>query len=301
MLRSVAAVMFSLACVTSASAATPEPRPNVVSFELDKQRVYVVMPSHPLGAEVDVFVYLHGLDGYYWKKGKDNALDATGLATAIQATRRDVIAVLPEARKGDADTRVALLRVINKPGGLERVLDQALAEVARKTGRAAPRVRAIGIGAHSGGGGMIGPAIAGAGRYANAIRDVSLMDAGYAYKTSFERLRAWLLVAPSGKTLRIFHGGDRDAAFAVKFFSREKVTPFFQGALMTLSPETLGRVEVQGMPFDLLELTRAEHQPDMIHARFGAALGEGHWKIRDATLPAAATSIGDGPEAWHLR
>ncbi|MCC6624559.1 MAG: hypothetical protein IT385_25145 [Deltaproteobacteria bacterium] len=313
-LATLAALLVALA-VTHGRAAPPTTDPIRLELTLEGQRVFVLAPARvALADEVDLFVYLHGLDGYYWRRGKDNALEATGLAPAVATLDRDLVVILPEARRGDADRSVALQRVLNRPGGAERLIDTALAALAGHTGRPAPRVRAIGLAAHSGGGGMIGPTLAPeGGRFGALVTDVTLMDAGYPYRRSWELCRDWLAAGPAGKTLRIFHGGDAGASFAVGFFSRDNpaprpaglrrytgVAPALAARALTLTPEQLGSFEVGDLDFELLELTRADHPDGRVHARFGSALAEGHWRIRDATLVPAARAVGRGPDAWRL-
>lgn len=261
------------------------------------QRVIVLPPSK--AGPVDLVVYYHGLRGYYRGDGKEDALVATKIAAAV-AKRGDVMVVMPEAVAGDADRLRANQRCVNRPGGFEALVAAALSLVPGAD------VRQVGLVAHSGGGAMIGPSLAlEGGAYGAKVTEVTLLDAGYNYRKSWEEALAWLVRDQRPKVVRVFTGGDAEAAHAVRFFATRrgaKPSPFakqLEASGVVLTPEALARFSLDGLDFEVLELARAEHGGAVV-LRVGSAVAKGHYPIRDRGLPAATRHLGRGPEGWDL-
>ncbi len=266
------------------------------------QRVFVL--GRPTGPAIDVVVYFHGLHGYFRGDPREDALVATAISKAV-ADRGDLIAILPEALPGDADRLRANQRCVNRPGGMQALVDAALATLDTRDG---PRrtVRRIAVIAHSGGGAMVGPALSPeGGRYAGLVTEVTLLDAGYNYRKSWEQARDWLIANPRDKVVRVLTGGDADAAHAVRFFATQthnRPSPFAKlltQAGLELTREELARMAIDSLQFEVLELTRGELDGQLM-LRVGSAKAKGHYPIRDAGLPAATRSLGAGPAGWDL-
>jgi hypothetical protein len=263
------------------------------------QRVLVLAPpAHRPGARLDVVVYFHGLRGYYRGDKKEDALVATRLAEVVRA-RGDVMVIMPEALAGDADRLRANQRCVNQPGGFEALLNAALALVPAEVGQ-------LGLIAHSGGGAMIGPSLAPeGGRFANKVTEVTLLDAGYNYRKSWETARDWLIRDTRPKVVRVFTTGDAEASYALRFFATRRgprpsdFAKALTAAGRTLTLEELASFTLDGLRFEVLELARAEHAEAVV-LRVGSAQAKGHYPVRDTGLPAATRSLGRGPEGWDL-
>lgn len=282
----------------------------VLEYELRRQRVFVLAPRSGLSAgPVDVLVYFHGLHGYYWREDYRNAIRATELAVAIGEAGGRLIAVLPEARKGDADRARAWQRVVAAKGGFSKLVESALAHTAKELGLAGLEPRRIGVAAHSGGGAMIGRAVGERGGPASRlVTDVTLLDAGYAYSASWKALRDWLFTDPPGKNLRILWGGGDKAGYAVSFFSRKNsgkwcsllktyrgLERFAQKRGFSMTPEELPTLfELAGEPLQVVEVTRSRRDPSRLQVSIGALRGKGHYRLRDIGLEGCADSIGAG-------
>jgi len=261
-----------------------------------EQRVFVLAPR--VSGPVDVVVYYHGLRGYFRGDKKEDALVATRLREVVEA-RGDVMVILPEALAGDADRLRANQRCVNRPSGFEALIDAALAVRPSE-------VRQIGLIAHSGGGAMIGPSVApDGGRYGAKVTEVSLLDAGYNYRRSWETTRDWLVNDKRPKVIRVFTGGDAEAAHAVRFFATQRGTkpsPFantLSSAGIALTHEDLARFSLDGLAYDVLELARGESGESVV-MRVGSAQAKGHYPIRNTGLPAATRRFGGGPDGWDL-
>ncbi|MFT7580129.1 MAG: hypothetical protein ACI9MR_001796 [Myxococcota bacterium] len=307
---------------------------DALQFKLDGQRIFVLASGHlaspapppPLDpsnpgppaemapVEVDVLVYYHGLWGYYSSRGFTNAIETTNLSEVVAGSDRPLVAILPEAKPGDADRNRAWQRVVTKAGGFERLVDSTLASLRAEHGLPELVVRDIAVAAHSGGGAMVGPSVAErGGRYHKHIREVTLLDAGYRYRRSVTQLKRWLLVGSGQRVLRILHGGSASAAYAVAYFSRNNQPARFPKGLrhyrgitaearaeqLVLTAEALADFTLEGLSFDVLELTRGVHQTGAT-ATWGSVQGKGHYAIRDAALGATARSAAEPGVSWPL-
>ena len=296
--------------------------PAVSVYTLDEQRVFVVVPPTMTGKStgtsastaVDILVYYHGLHGYYRRAGKNNALTSVDLPAAIAAADRPVIAILPEAKRGDADRSRAWQRLVTKEGGFQRLIDQSLAHVQSTYGQAGLTPRRIAIAAHSGGGAMVGPSVAPrGGRYGALVDEVTLMDAGYPYKRAFNQLKTWLLDGDKPRTLRILHGGSAQAAYAVGLFSRDNdqtprhrslrrypgIRPDATARKLKLTAAELGAFKLDSLTFEVIELTRGADAAG-VAVEWGAAESKGHYAIRDVSLGPAVLAVGTEAPRWSL-
>lgn len=297
-LRKLASTLLWLV-FASGSAQALEPLETRLTCGRAEQRVFVLAPpSHRSGERLDVVVYYHGLRGYYRGDKKEDALVATRLAEVVRA-RGDVMVIMPEALAGDADRLRANQRCVNQPGGFGRLVDAALALVPAELGQ-------VGLIAHSGGGSMIGPSLAPeGGRFADKVTEVTLLDAGYNYRKSWESARDWLLRDTRPKVVRVFTTGDAEAAHALRFFATRRgrhPSPFAKAltaAGRTLALEDLATFTLEGLRFEVLELARAEQGGEVL-LRVGSAEAEGHYPVRDTGLPAATRHLGRGPAGWDL-
>lgn len=297
-LRTLASILLGLVFASSPALALT-PLETRLSCARGEQRVFVLAPpSHRPGARLDVVVYYHGLRGYYRGDKKEDALVATRLAEVVKA-RGDLMVILPEAIAGDADRLRANQRCVNQPGGFAALVDLALALVPADVGH-------IGLIAHSGGGAMIGPSLVPeGGRFADQVTELTLLDAGYNYRKSWESARDWLIRDTRPKVVRIFTTGDAEAAHAVRFFAttRGPRPSAFANALAsagrTITREELATFTLESLRFEVLELARADKGGDVI-LRVGSAEAKGHYPVRDTGLPAATRHLGRGPAGWDL-
>lgn len=298
MLPNLASTLVWLAFAPS-SALALTPLETRLTCARGEQRVFVLAPpSSGPGKVIDVVVYYHGLRGYYRGDKKEDALVATRIAEVVRA-RGDLLVIMPEALAGDADRLRANQRCVNQPGGFAALIEAALA-------LSPAEVRHIGLIAHSGGGAMIGPSVAPeGGRFADEVTEVTLLDAGYDYRKSWESARDWLLRDARPKVVRVFTTGDAEASHAVRFFAttRGNRPSDFARALSsagrTVTREELATFTIESLRFDVLELARADKGGDLI-LRFGSAQAKGHYPVRDTGLPAATRQLGRGPAGWDL-
>ena len=157
---------------------------------------------------------------------------------------------------------------------------------------------------------MIGASLAPeGGRYGAKVSELTLLDAGYAYRKSWEQARAWLLLRPTAKkVVRVLTGGDEDASYAVRYFARaggprkDPLGAALEASGTVLSVDALKAFDLGGLTFDVLELVTGERPDAGIVLRMGSAQARGkktHYPIRDGGLPAAVRETGN-PEQWRL-
>jgi hypothetical protein len=174
--------------------------------------VQVYISPDGIDGKPDVFMFFHGQVANLkidpdMKDNRDNVSgnDTAGAAMA-KGKEKNTIALLPQGFRGGANTAGGRMDAIIK-NGLEKFLDDVLAEVNKQTGvPGGLKPNHISLAGHSAGGHQgIHQALAKPGKYSDNITDITLMDASYADE-HFEQARDWMFTGSPDKTIRIVQG-----------------------------------------------------------------------------------------------
>ncbi len=198
------------------AAPPPPPAQGMVSMavQADGQWVQVYVSPGSIDLNPNVFMFFHGqranLGVEPGLKGDDDNVsgnDVAGSAMA-EAKAKNTLAVLPQGVDGVKGG--GGMKALEGKGNLPTFLDHILLEVAKNlalTGQIVPKH--IALAGHSAGGYMgVHEALSTAGRYADTISDITLMDTNYS-EIHFADASAWMYTGSPNKTLRIVQGADQ--------------------------------------------------------------------------------------------
>ncbi|HEX3477287.1 MAG TPA: M15 family metallopeptidase [Kofleriaceae bacterium] len=183
----------------------------------DAQKVLVYVSPGKLTPTPNIFMFLHGFDADYGidaaQKGKDPNAVISGADVAQEAMSRardkNTIAVLPQGVSGRAPKRKdrsdegGYMKGLQGADSLPAFLAGTLRALTEQIGGGPLAPGHISIAGHSAGGYQgVHSALEGAGKLADAITDVTLMDSDYA-PGHYESTQKWMLKGSPGKTVRI--------------------------------------------------------------------------------------------------
>jgi hypothetical protein len=320
------------AASAKAPAATDAKELTSLVVNVDGQYVQVYVSPGGITLNPDVFMFFHGqranlgIDPALAPKGNDNASGTDTAAAALaQARAKNTLVMLPQGTrasggKGDA-AGGAMPALHAKGGGLPTFLDDILTAVGGKLAKEGPITpRHIALAGHSAGGYEgVHDALAHAGKYADTITDVTLMDSSYS-TSHFLDAQAWLLSGSPGKTVRIIQSTDQlehnhvtvpDPAHPGKFIDQPENHPhwrpeFSEAALhdaavaQKMTTKNVVKYDIKGTD-PRGDRSRVVQHTQVINDR-GEVQGDvlimvsalEHHEIRDSMMDDAINSIGQG-------
>ena len=193
--------------------------PNMISLVLpvDDQYVQVYVSPGGINHKPDVFMFFHGqsanlmIDPRLKRQDDDNVSgnDSAGAAVA-QAKAKNTIAILPQGVRGGGGSNGGQMPAMMGKGSLPKFLDDILAMLGAKIGLEGDITPThLSLAGHSAGGYQgIDEALVSAGKYADTISDLTLMDSSYS-NTHFEHAQSWMFTHSPGKTIRIVQSQDQ--------------------------------------------------------------------------------------------
>jgi hypothetical protein len=198
-----------------------------LTVHVDGQYVQVYIAPGGIDHKPNVFLFFHGHQANLGIDPKipidmdsDNVSGKDTAAAAVQQAKAlNTVVLLPQGAHGGRKQHGGRMPALRDGGSLPSFVDDILAEIAGKVpikGDPGPVVPAhIALAGHSAGGYEgVNDALRTAGKYADTITDITLMDSSYA-DVHFEAARDWAFRQPSAdqagpaKTIRIVQSEDQ--------------------------------------------------------------------------------------------
>jgi hypothetical protein len=200
----------------------PDPKQKTVDMvslvvEIDGQFVQVYVSPGGVDQTPDVFMFFHGhranlgIDKDLTPKPNDNVSGNDSAAAAVQqAQTKNTIVLLPQGVRGGGKDDGGAMKALRGKGSLPKLVDDILADLGPKLGVNGTIVpKHIALAGHSAGGYEgVHDALRTAGKYADTISDITLMDSSYS-DTHFEDAVHWMFGKTPGKTIRIVQSEDQ--------------------------------------------------------------------------------------------
>ena len=327
----------------------PQANQDMVSLTVtaDGQVVQVYIAPGGVDHTPNVFLFFHGqranlgIDSKVTPKEDDNVSgnDTAGAAVA-QGKSPNTIVLLPQGvRGGGGKEDGGAMPALRGKGNLPKFIDDILAAVAAQVpfkgpdGPIAPKH--IALAGHSAGGYQgVHDALRTAGRYADTISDITLMDSSYA-DSHYQDAQDWIFNSPTPhKTLRIVQSDDQ--ILRSHHTENDPSDPtgkrkidvigdphwlgyFGDGALDTAAKRSRAKMTInhlvqykprptqgKGSNLDDVAADRGNHTGTLQHSQVINAQGQiqcdilvlrsdlGHHEIRDNVMDDAIDSIGQG-------